>query len=181
MKNFKDWADLLSKWVTIIGAIAAGLFAVAQYLEKAQAERVKASLEYIQQYDGGVLKAAEIRLEDYSNLWRKELLGPMSDQEKYDFLVSSIRLNGLQGDLKVLLEFYEKIQVCTCTKICDGTVFRRFLGRKAYNLRGFAMPYIKEKREELKDPSIGRGLDLLGKNFKEDHYFKDKYCAEEVL
>lgn len=181
MTNFKVWADLLSKWVTIIGAISAGLFAVAQYLEKAQTERVKASLEYVQQYDSGVLKVAEVRLEDYSNLWRKEILGPMSDQEKYDFLVSNIREHGLQANLKVLLEFYEKIQVCTCTKICDGTVLRRFLGRKAYNLRGFAMPYIKEMRTDLSDPSIGRGLDFLGKNFKEENNFKEKYCAEEML
>lgn len=181
MEKLKLWSDVIATWVTIIGAFAGGLIALMQYFDKSTSERVKETLEYVDRYDKEPLQSSRSRLEDFwspraEKVFEKQKAG---ERELYDFMNSTIRKNGLEHDINLLIDFFERLRTCTCANLCDEATVRRFFAKEAYDLHGSVFPYVSEQRLRLKDKSIGVALESLAKsrNQKDSFDFKATYCA----
>lgn len=179
MKNLKTWSDLIAKWIAIGGAFAGGTFAMVQYSEEQQADRVKSALEYVHRLDKEPLHKARLSLAEYWNPKTDQVFGVAKGGEKelYEFIDSSFRQGKLESPFIQLLGFYENVRTCTCANICDEEVVRRFIGKEAYDLYGLSFPYIAEQRKRLHDPSFGTGLELLARNHKNEAEFLPAYCS----
>ncbi len=177
LERLKLWSDIIATWVTIIGVFSGGIFAVLQYADRASAERVRETLQYVEKYNEGPLLQARTRLENFWNPRAEEIFAKQRQGEGmlYAYLDTGIRRNRLEGDASLLNAFFDNLRTCTCAKLCDLATVERFFGKEAADLNGLLFPYAAEQRKRLNDASIGASLELLAKSRKPG--FARAYCA----
>ena len=178
LAKFKTWSGILSTWVTIVGAFGGAVFAGLQYLEKEQADRTKAALEYVQLFNKDSWQKARLHMDQYWNPRAKEIFARnVSEQELYGYLNDGMRKGNLESEFALLASFFEDLRTCTCAEICDAPTVRRFFAIEAFNLYGVSYPYVAEQRKQLHDDSFALGLERLAKDGKAKAKFAKRYCA----
>lgn len=175
--RLKLWSDIIATWVTIFGVFSGGIFAVLQYVDRASAERVRETLQYVEKYNEGSILQARTRLENFWNPRAEEVFAKQRQGERvlYVYLDAEIRRNRLEGDVSLLNAFFDNLRTCTCANLCDLATVERFFGKDASDLNGLLFPYAAEQRKRLNDASIGASLELLAKSRKSG--FARAYCA----
>jgi hypothetical protein len=178
LAKFKAWSGIISTWVSIAGAAAGAGFAGYQYLEKEQADRTKAALDYVQAFGKDSLQKARLRMEEYWNPKAQEIFSKTaSEQDLYGYLNAAMREGRLENEFTLLASFYDDLRTCTCANICDAPTVRRFFARDAYNLYGVSYPYVAEQRKQLHDDAFALGLERLAKDGRQKAKFAQRYCV----
>jgi hypothetical protein len=165
MDKIKLYSDLFATWVAIIGAGVSGTFALVQYYSNSSAERAKVALEYVERFNRSPLQDARSRLEKF---WDKRAEAVFArtkagDKELTDFVVKTVRGSRLTGDIDLVVEFFEDLHACTCGKVCDEALAKRFFGKYSFDFYGLMFPYLTDQRRRLKDNSFGRGIESFAK------------------
>jgi len=145
----------------LIGSI----FALVQYYDKSSAARAKVSLEYVERFNRPPLQDARSRLEKFWDKRAEEVFAKNQVSEKAlaDFLINNVRKFNLNGDIELVVEFFEDLHTCTCEKVCDEALAKRFFGKYSFDFYGLMFPYLADQRRRLNDQSIGLGIELFAK------------------
>lgn len=178
MEKLKLWSDVISTWVTIIGAFAGGTFALVQYLDQASSARVQETLRYVERFNKEPLQKVTMHLEEFWNARAEKVLKPVGgEQALATYINSEIGNNKLENDTSLLFSFFDSLQACTCAKLCDEDTMHQFFGKHAYNFHLLYYPYIAEQRKNLRDASFGVGVEALARSYKKPKL--SKYCADK--
>lgn len=178
MEKVKTVSDLFATWVTILGVFIAGIFAGYQYLEKAHAVRVKETLKYVAAFDHGDILRAKSIIDLYWRGKSDEMDSKKASGDKvlYAYINSAFTTGNLHSPISTIVVFFENLQVCICSSLCDEATAKAFLGKEAYDRYGQAYPYLAEQRKELHDPSFGRALERFQRSYRSDGACGPEYC-----
>lgn len=164
-RKIKLYSDLIATWVAVVGALGSGAFALVQYYSNSSAERVKATLAYVERFNRSPVFNARLRLERFWDKRAEVVFQNNRRGEKVltDFVVKSVRESGQAGDIAIVVEFFEDLHVCTCGEVCDETSAKRFFSKYAFDFHGLLFPYVADQRRRLKDNAFGHGLESFAK------------------
>ena len=164
LKASKTLKDLNEGWGLLLKAAAVlvvAWWAVLQYRDRVEAEKVQAALDYRKQ----------VNAEPLSTVWRQVTViatdasqaraaaFAKGNQERIKYLLKIANDNRI--DVDTLLAYFDELWQCTQREICDkGTVLALF-GRDMRILIENYRPFIECIRSKYRDQEYGRGLTLL--------------------
>ena len=149
-------AEFVLKVILIVASVGA----FVQYCEIRQENRVKQTMEQLKSFNSGRLQKAYLNLNSiwfgyYSSIEdiNKETIKRKDDvaQIKANIILPIITKKELQQDIRLLVDFYENLQVCVQNQICDKQVARDFFGDYADNFYCWHLPWIKKQRTGIPD------------------------------
>lgn len=165
---WKTRVEILSAVVTILGALAAGLWALHEYNDSQDRARIEATLAYRKQYDGEPLFAAR-RVVDRAWLGAADEsaeLRKKRDWKAYAELVARLaRQPDFTLSLTTILGFYDELYVCMRDRICDRGTAVDLFGKDALTYRDADYPFIESERKRRSYPYFGCGIDRIGTMF----------------
>lgn len=180
MGSFKSWSAIAAVWVTILGSLGGGIFALVQYRDRLHQEQVKETLAYVERYDQEPWRGARTGLEQLGEreaqaLFREQAGGQCRLYGHTDRVLRKARQ---EENIRLLLAFYEKLAACTCADICDARSVGRFFGLEADDLHGFIAPYLFAQRRHLKDDNYGLALEAFARSHRrgDPALFHRAYC-----
>jgi hypothetical protein len=153
--------ELISSIVTVLGAIAAGIWAINEYLDKQTQARVQAALEYRKQYNAAPVGEARERI---SAVWlnaeteEESILQKGAQGEFADFVLRTIQAKKIAGDIGTVIEFYDVLAVCLRRNLCDDQTTLDLFGRDAEAYRNQHYSYLEAVRAQRMDTSFAEGL-----------------------
>ncbi len=143
--------DLLLKIFLILASVGA----ICQYCEMKQDNRVKQTMEQLKSFNSGRLQDAYLKL---TSIWfeyyhyiegiNKEIVASKqaSEQIKANIILPIIANRALEQDIRILVDFYESLQVCVQNRICDKQVARDYFGDYADDFYCLHLPWINNQR-----------------------------------
>lgn len=166
MERIKLLTDIVTTWLGAIALILGGGFAVVQYLEKEKGDRVKVSLDLFDRYNKPPFFDSRKRIE---HAWQKNdveldriLSGkPMDKQQYTDFITAVVQRENIEYDVFQLIAFFESLEICIRSEICDRSAAVSFLHSDAQAFYRLHYSTIHQAREFRGDSSIGRDLEAL--------------------
>lgn len=166
IQNFKDYTEILIHWLTFVAVILGGTWTLYQYSEHRYEGRVKETLDYVKQYDEGVLRDARNKVyEMWQNVdeeYKKILLDKsISDNEFTDFVVKIILKNNTSASILDILDFFERLAICVNTKLCDKNTAILYMRRHLQEFWRQNYPFIKYIRIEYENSLIGKETESL--------------------
>jgi hypothetical protein len=176
IRSVKTASEILATWVTISGALGAGLITLYEYHTKARGERVTETLRYEEKFQSSPLLDTRARLDGFWTGQFPEMsaAGKESQEQLSSFIIQSITSDKrVQADTVALLNFFDGLKACICADICDSKLSMRLLGKDASDLYGLNYPYIMSQRRQLNDESYGLGLTAIA-----TAYIRKKPLAE---
>jgi hypothetical protein len=177
MEKIKLISDVIATWVAIFGAFAGGIIALIQYTDQLSSARVQETLKYVERFNKEPIQNATARLEQFWNKRAEKVLNPAGgEQALSSYINSEISKNNLEKDIAPLLSFFDSLQTCTCSKLCDAGITLQFFGKQAYDIHGMYHPYIVSQRDNLRDDSVGSGVESLARSYKNKNL--NTYCVD---
>jgi len=153
-----------------VALLAAGAFAVVQYLQSLQDLRVERTTQYITRYEDG---NASVARRSINSLFRpyvaqfNELrqLGGVSPDMQYEIVKAIAETDeghGLFDRIDTVVDFYEGLWTCVREHLCDQPVAEGYFasGEAAEFWNNFE-PYILDRRAN--NPSFATGLEIFAK------------------
>ena len=148
--------DIAATWVTIIGAIVGGAFALFRYSDDSEGARAREALAYIDRFAQPPISGS---FESFTQYW---VVRGFKDSDTDSSMIAAIRNQSIEGDALVLIRFFDSAAACTCKHLCDEDLVRHFLGTEAGDVFPPAGPYIYDRRKHA-DPALGVGLEAIAK------------------
>lgn len=169
LERAKTFSDIASVWIGLLAAIVAGVFALVQYFQKEQDDRVKTSLAFLQRYGEAEVGASRTALR---KAWRSHRLDleALLDQPKLApdeyaaFVLAVIEKEALQEPVSHLIDFFDSLYVCQERAICDAQTSTALLGRDAHAFFTLHYPFIDRERKSGSNPEFARSLELFAKS-----------------
>jgi hypothetical protein len=166
----KSALELLAVWTESIGVLVAAIFAIQQYADNSAAEQVNKTLSYIDRFHADDVGDAWEKFEKVFDDRKEEIFkvsaGPDSETQFPLFLQRVMDEQELEIPLNKILEFFDELNICAESKLCDEKTAIRFFGKHAWDFSGLMKPYILHLREEYHDPTIGVGILSIGHTFR---------------
>jgi len=170
--------EIVGVWVEALGVVTAAVLGIHQYRENSRADKVNVTFKYLDRFQEERLFAARGRLESAWNTRRGEVFAllqqPDGETELAKFLEKTIGDNGLDPDIGTVMDFFDELQACTTSGLCDRDTAVRFFGKYAYDFHGLLAPHIALQRKELRDPQIGSGIDFFSREYRRAREREDK-------
>lgn len=166
LERFKLLSDVVRTWLGAIALILGGGFAIVQYIEKEKADRIKVSLDFFDRYNKSPFYDSRQRIE---RAWEKNdveldkiLSANPMDRRKYSkFITTVAKQENIEYDIFQLIAFFESLEICIRSAICDSSAAVSFLHSDAQAFYRLHFSVIHQAREFRGDPSIGRDLESL--------------------
>lgn len=168
--SFKERSDIITSWLgvgsVVIGACA---FAITYYSDRQQAvtEKQKQVMALYSEYSEKLLPSREVYLALRAQ--SAKATEPLQKiQGNADAIVerinetkrSTMKTNILEGargsKIDRLIFFFERVNACVNTNICDEPMTRELFSAEAYDLTDFLLHYVETK--QLYQPAFGTGL-----------------------
>jgi len=120
----KDWTEILTPWIQIVGLLAAGTFALVEYRESQRNVQVQRAFDYLsRQYSPDFVKARlklarrEDETDSLSNKILRELSGDRLNVTYYHFVVDKVIMpgtgQGLDSSFQFILGFLDESVICS--------------------------------------------------------------------
>jgi hypothetical protein len=167
--SLKDWTEILTPWVQIVGLLAAGTFALVEYQARKQDARVERAITYLGRANSEELIEARNAMEKQqqmtTNRLREVLLNRKVSQDErnttyFSFVVNDLVMHGskesLETPFRLTLGFLEDGIVCSRQGLCDEAVVRANLADFGRGFIRTYTPYLCYLRHVWNDPSIGK-------------------------
>ena len=164
LETIKAVMEVLVSTFTIVGAIVAGGWALSEYYDRKQGDRVTRSLAYQEVYNGTAVFDARQRI---TNAWlanEEEFLSVLKEKSVDEisiYVLGVIDKNDLQTDIEVVTGFFDQLDVCIRRELCDQVTALELFGRVAEAFNNQHFPYLQLVRERRKDNTFARGLDRI--------------------
>lgn len=175
--------EIIGIWVESLGVLAAALLGIQQYRENSRAEQVDITLKYLERFQEDRIFSARSQLENAWNARRDEVFAllqqPDGETALSQFLEKTIADNGLEPAIATVMDFFDGLQACTTSGLCDQDTALRFFGKYAYDFHGLLAPHIALQRKQLRDPQIGSGVDYFSREYRLEREKKDKVPAPD--
>lgn len=161
--------EIVGIWVEALGVLTAAVLGIQQYRENSRAEQVDITLKYLERFQEDRIFTARSQLEAAWNARRGEVFAllqqPDGEAEFVQYLEKTIADNGLDPAIGTMMDFFDELQACTTSGLCDRDTAIRFFGKYAYDFHGLLAPHIARQRLELRDPQIGSGIDYFSREY----------------
>jgi hypothetical protein len=164
----KEWTEILTSWLQVLGLFAAGIFALVEYQEHKKEEKIQRAVDYISQADSESLIAARLKLsqneQSKAERFREVLDNASSSQDEtniayfqfvVDELVKYSEEPGLKTEFYLLLGYLDEGVVCSQQGLCDEHTIRASFGDFGKGFVQTYTPYLCFLRRTWNDPSIG--------------------------
>ena len=166
LERVKLVSDIVTAWVGLLALLAGGTFAIVQYLDKEQGDRIKASLDLLVRYNDKHVVEARLRLSD---VWSREeeaiailVRKPgVAIAEINSFVVTVIKTDQLHTSIDTIVDFYDLVEVCIEKNLCDRTAARALFARGAKSFFMLHYPFIDQLRISRNDQSFAMPLQEL--------------------
>jgi hypothetical protein len=161
----KAFTDIATAWIGVAALVLGGSFAIIQYFDKKDDDRVKETLEFLDRYNKKPFWDAR---ESLANAWEKHAdeekvhLAKSTAAEYNKFLLDVIRGERLEGSIQIVIDFYAALDACVKKGICDEQSATGFFKDEAQAHYQHSYPYIESQRKDS-DQSFGGGLQRFGK------------------
>lgn len=170
-EQHKRVSDVIATWLTILSVLAGGIFALVQYLQTQQNERISRTMTYQARFGDTRL------LQDRLDLLRKlESINPevvrvltakdMPQAEinrKYAHLIlttfSDDEDDESQQAMIGITDFLESVAVCAQQGLCEESAAKAMFENYGKSFFRSYYPYICQKRARWHDPTIGLKLE----------------------
>ncbi len=168
--SLAGWLDLFVKSAAII----AGIFAVYQYLQARQDLRVVRSLDYVERFNDFDTSIGRAHAKISRTLWLnnsqilrlREILRTLPADQAEALRSRFLRKlldnggpdgEGLRGDLHTIVQFFDTLQICIRSGLCDEASAYAFFGDYVVTFWNNFSVAIAESR--VLDPNYGAGLE----------------------
>ena len=166
LERSKTITDIATAWIGVIALVAGGGFAVYQYLQKENGDRVKETLNFLDRYNKSPFSEARRTV---AGVWERHsdkqnvLLSksPFSAQEYNDFALDVIQHEKIGPDILLLIEFFESLEICVRKEICDSQVAMLFFQPEARALYNQHFAKISFERTKRTDPRLAHELEAF--------------------
>lgn len=162
--------EILGVWIEAIGVLTAALAAIQQYKANSRAEQVNKTLKYLDRFQEDRVFNAKRTLEDAWNAKRDDVFNLMKgkggEAGLAKYLADTIRKQSLEPSIATVMDFYDELEACTSSDLCDRETAVRFFGKYAWDFHGLLHPYIEAQRAELHDRFIGVGIDYFSRLYR---------------
>jgi hypothetical protein len=168
----KEWTEVLTAWLQVLGLFAAGIFALVEYQGRKDAEKVERAVAYLSKADTDILLSARLKLSDNEQrklaLYDEILLNGQSSQDEvntayYQFVVDELVMHSkepsLRSEFGLVLGFLDEGVICSNQGLCDKSIIAANLSGFGKNFVRTYTPYICYLRQAWSDPSIGRRVE----------------------
>jgi len=151
-KTAANWLEFMLKVLVITGSIG-GIY---QYFDVKQENRVKKTMEFLDNFNSGNLQSAQLNLsefwEGYHAKIRQLNQATVENEEARTLILERIVLpvishNKQQKDIDLMVGFFENLQVCIVGRICEEHTTKIFFGSYAASFFNLYEPWIKRRRE----------------------------------
>jgi hypothetical protein len=171
LDRVKTLSDIVSSWIGLVALIVGGVFAIVQYLDKEKADRVKTTLEFLQKFNTApVVDARKAVLSAWAGNNERVALAvthSASEPDTYPKLVAEIvKAKALYEPLITVIDFYDSLQICVETKLCDSSATTSIFQRDARVFFNVHYPFFIEQRKERVDPAFAEKLQALAMGSK---------------
>jgi hypothetical protein len=170
--SLKEWTEVLTAWLQVLGLFAAGIFALIEYQGQKYASKVQRSVEYLAKADSEVLTEARVKISQNEQakfprlqkiLLDKALTQDETNTAYFQFVVDElVRYNeepGLKTEFSLLLGFLDQGVICSQEGLCDEATIRSSLSDFGKNFVRTYTPYLCYLRRAWNDPSVGRRVE----------------------
>lgn len=157
LDRFKKKVEILSTLATLAGLLGGGIFALVEYGQKVDDDRVKASLAYVERASKPPISDS---LKRFTALVRENdaVVAKMKTYQEFATFVAEItKSQTVQSDIDTLDDFFRSLEACSARNICDRQTARAFFAEDAKALFNFIQPYVKEVR--ARHPSYAKALE----------------------
>jgi hypothetical protein len=169
LANVKTVSEIVSSWVGLVALIAGGAFGVVQYLEKERGDRVKVTLDFLERQN--ITPVLEARRNLLAK-WRPHqpsliamLARPDGGVADFNaFVLTVIKDEELFEDVVTVMDYYESLQICVESKVCDATTTRALFQQDAKVFFNLHYPFIADQKKERSDPNFGRLLQTFARS-----------------
>jgi hypothetical protein len=169
IEQLKVKIELFSKLLTLLATLTGGGFALFQYIDNANAERVKETLFFVEKFDKDNFLKSRSKINSFFKNIESELYEKVSNETEYsNFITEQIKDNSfIEDDLELVFDFYDELYVCVSNVLCDQKVALEYFGKYAYDIIGVGSPYVKNIKEKSHDRFYGSGIMFFFKEYKE--------------
>lgn len=172
MNKRKSWPSLFLERFTIMATLAAGLFALYQYSANSNADRAKETLNFVERFDRDKILDARQKIDFTFYKINEEILKKVEDKQAYSKYINKVIKNkSLSSNLNYIFDFYDQLQACSLSNLCDADIAVRFFGKYAFDIVGTVYPYIETQRDKTGDKQFGIGI----------QYFSDEYAEYKKI
>jgi hypothetical protein len=152
----KEWTDIITAWLQVVGLLFAGLYALKQYRDHLKDVRVERSADYLSRLNADELFKSNTRLlMQFVSKMESTDSADMPQEQYYRFIMCDVLLHGkdqsLDTDLVSVIGFLDDGVVCSQTGLCDDEKIRSNLGEFGNDIVTTYYPYICHLRAVLKD------------------------------
>jgi hypothetical protein len=170
----KEWTEILTPWIQVLALLAAGIFALTEYLGKKQEVRVQRAVDHLARFSSSDLTSARMSLtqreqEEVGSLNAILLDKSMSRDQKnvayYNFVVKELvphnSQDGLEASFHRILGYLDEGVVCAKQGLCDESTIRSGQSDFGEVFLHTYTPYLCYLRRIWNDPTIGKRVELF--------------------
>ena len=169
LESAKTFTNIVSGLVGVAAILSGGLFALNEYLDSKDKVRIEHTLTFMTRWQSAPLYEAQQRI---NGAWLDafpELKGILTVQDTParitdacdEFVLRTIKTKSLEGDLAVIVDFFQGLSICAQRAICDESSVRAFFGSYARRFFRLHFAYITQIRQERNDPSFALDLETF--------------------
>lgn len=165
LERIKTLSEIFGIWLTTVGLLVGGGFAVFQYLDVKRENRINATVEYVRAYRTDPIYSirrrvgiSEINASKLVTSALKKSTVENAAQIYNDMIIKRVQEDDLSADLDQLINFYEEVAVCIVNKICDKESAASYFFKQGRDFYRTYYPYICMERDKWHDLSTGRLL-----------------------
>ena len=169
IKKWKTWSDLIVTWITLIGTLTGAVYALFQYIDNTRADRAKETLKFVERFESDRMYASRQRVDAALQKLEGELINNYKKGEAVysDCLNAGIKDSAISHDLDQIFDFYDQLQACSLSSLCDKDISLRFFGKYAFDLVGTIYPYMEQQQKQFGDAQYGSGIKFYFNKFKD--------------
>lgn len=151
--------ETIATWIAIAGALFGGVFGLYQFVGNLQASKAKEALAYVEHFsEVPVSSAFNHFVEYYKDFRSKHSQQELSEQAMIEFISG----HDIEGEVIVVIHYFDNVAVCTCKRLCDEQLVTLFLRSPAQDFFAVTGPYIANAWKTGDSPSSqGAGLRAL--------------------
>ncbi|MBL4603299.1 MAG: hypothetical protein JKY84_11165 [Emcibacteraceae bacterium] len=157
-------AEVIGVWVTVFTILIGGVFAVIQYVEFKEAQRIDRALEFIDRYQSNgyfidarirISQALDDNLPSISEILKNPDFNDDELSKSYNAeILKMVDKESLGTSLEQLFNFYEQSLMCKDMGLCEAIVLESFIDNDAGSYTRTFYPFICSLRKEWNNPDV---------------------------
>ena len=161
LEQWKNVAAIVSMGITMLGGVVGGRLALFEYWDVVKRGQVQETLKFVEWFNQGPVWKARTRLDDFWYENKDEARDRAQSTCTYrQYVIKRVTEKGLEGEVRKLNDFFELVNACVQSDLCDEPSAYALLGKPAefhWNRHRYYIEYMRNC-EQLNDKRFGQGL-----------------------